>query len=150
MKIKVSTLIIILITIALSLVLAFRNGVLKNGVNPFKKQAPAVQNLTQVPAAFPQDLLPEPISPESIQVTDMAYKQQEIKLKYYSLNPLESVLGLYQQVLKTKGGVVTVTSQNSQRVEFKVKQADREVVFTLAETKTNGTEVTVSYLNKIK
>jgi len=150
MKIRITTIIIVLLTILLGIYLFRHNGILKNGWSSSKQAKPAVQNLTEIPEAFPKDLLPEPAAPSLIQVTEVTKYSQEIKIKYNSLNPLSSVLALYQQVLKAKGWSVEVQSQDGKQASLKCRQGDRDASFSLLQTQNNGTEITVVYLNKIK
>lgn len=150
MKIRITTIIIVLLTILLGIYLFRNNGILKNGWPAGKSAKPVVKNLTEIPEALPKDLLPEPAAPSLIQVTETTKYSQEIKIKYNSLNPLGSVLALYQQVLKAKGWSVEVASQNNKQASLKCKQGDKEASFLLVQTETNGTEVTLDYLNKIK
>lgn len=150
MKIRITTLIVVLITILLGIYLFRQNGVLRNRWSASKTAKPAVQNLTELPEAFPKDLLPEPIAPSLIQITEISKYSQEIKIQYNSLNPLASVAALYQQVLNAKGWSGGLVSETGQQASLRFRQGEKEASFSLVQTETNGTEVTAIYINKIK
>lgn len=106
--------------------------------------------LSEVPSSLPQDLLPEPIAPTLIQTRRLNKTTEEIKIEYVSLNAINQVVKLYQQLLTVKGWNVQVVSQDSMRAQLKVTKEEQVASFSLTQTPTSGTQVTLIYTHPIK
>ena len=148
--------IVVLVVILLGAGLLYSRGGWPGGGSqvapPISQQAesdrPSV--LAEVPSSLPQDLLAEPIAPTLIQTRNLNKTTEEIKIEYVSLNAAAQVVKLYQQILTAKGWNVEVVSQDSMRAQLKVTKDKQAASFSLAQTPTSGTQVTLIYTHPIK
>lgn len=106
--------------------------------------------LAEVPSSLPRDLLAEPIAPTLIQTRKLNKTTEEIKIEYVSLNAANQVVKLYQQMLTAKGWSVQVVSQDSMRAQLRVTKEEQVASFSLTQTPTSGTQVTLIYTHPIK